>query len=163
MFTSLKNMLKRIAPPYEMNHWVCRNLNTPVRVSLRQEAVPGWNQEAIFRKTVSLIGAGGLGGEIVEGLTRKGYGAIHNCDGDISTPSNLSRQKHLASSLYKNKSTELCRILSKQGFLGTHLYAHPCWFHELDLEALDIDLVVCCVDNQYPTTRSMSRSSRSNS
>ncbi len=133
--------------------WKCRTLHTAVPVSARQEMLPGWNQSTYAETSVLLTGAGGLNGEICEGLVRKGIGTIHVSDHDIVTSSNLHRQKFLEQSLYRNKATELCRIMRLQGFLGTHLVAHPNRFQEIDSADINPDLGVCGVDNQFPETR----------
>jgi molybdopterin/thiamine biosynthesis adenylyltransferase len=58
----------------------------------RQERILGFNQSVMDNLRVVLIGAGGLGGEIAQGLARKGVGSIKIFDGDTITLSNLSRQ-----------------------------------------------------------------------
>ena len=40
-------------------------------VSDRQELIEGWEQEKLTKASVFVAGAGGLGGEIAEGLVRK--------------------------------------------------------------------------------------------
>ena len=81
-------------------------------------------------------------GEVGEGQVRKGIGILHVVDFDIVTPSNLNRQKFLKRSLYKPKALELCRLLSRQGYVGTRLIAHPCSFQELEKQNLHPDFVV---------------------
>jgi len=122
-------------------------------VSARQELIPEWDQEVYASATIMMVGAGGLGGEVAEGLTRKGIGELHICDPDIVTPSNLNRQKFLRQSLYKPKASELCRVLSRQGFMGTVLHTHDCAVQEVDIEAIHPDVVVVGVDNRMPNTR----------
>ncbi len=124
-----------------------------MRVSARQERTKGWDQERLSHARGLVVGAGGLGGEVGEGLVRKGIGFLDICDFDVVTPSNLNRQKFSKHNLYKNKAIELCRILSRQGFLGGRLRGRPCSFQDLDKELLDVDFVVCGVDNQLPDTR----------
>lgn len=48
--------------------------------------------EILNNKTVGIIGAGGLGGYVIEMLARIGVGAIHIMDGDRFDESNLNRQ-----------------------------------------------------------------------
>ena len=43
-------------------------------------------------KTVAVIGCGGLGGYLIEYLTRIGVGSIRCVDGDVFEESNLNRQ-----------------------------------------------------------------------
>ena len=53
----------------------------------------GWKgQIALLRGTVGIVGAGGLGGWIVEGLARMGVGRLIVIDGDAFEENNLNRQ-----------------------------------------------------------------------
>ena len=53
----------------------------------------GWDgQLALLRATVGIVGLGGLGGWIVEGLARMGVGRLILIDGDTFAESNLNRQ-----------------------------------------------------------------------
>lgn len=131
----------------------CRTLNTPVPVSARQDVIAGWDQDRYAQCVVGVAGGGGLGGEIGEGLTRKGIGAIHLCDAGTVTPPCLNRQKFVKRSLYCKKAGELCRLLAKQGFLGTKLYAYDCWFQDLDPTEITADVWAIAVDNRNPQTR----------
>lgn len=47
---------------------------------------------ALQKKTVAVIGCGGLGGYLIEYLARIGIGAIRCVDGDVFDESNLNRQ-----------------------------------------------------------------------
>ena len=44
------------------------------------------------KKRVLVVGCGGLGGHIIDQLSRIGVGALRVCDGDVFEPSNLNRQ-----------------------------------------------------------------------
>ena len=53
----------------------------------------GWEgQEKLLRAGVAVVGAGGLGGYIVEGLARMGVGRLVVIDGDVFEEHNLNRQ-----------------------------------------------------------------------
>ena len=53
----------------------------------------GWEgQLALLRASVGIVGAGGLGGWIIEGLARMGVGRLIVIDGDVFEESNLNRQ-----------------------------------------------------------------------
>ncbi len=104
----------------------------------RQAGIPGFIQEKLNLATVVLIGAGGLGGEIGEGLARKGIGRIKVFDSDIVEPTNLNRQLFFKENLFKNKAVSLVENLSYFGFGKTTLYGYPYSFEEAT--ALDIDL-----------------------
>lgn len=49
-------------------------------------------QRLLKQKSVCVIGCGGLGGGIIEGLTRLGVGMLTIVDGDVFEASNLNRQ-----------------------------------------------------------------------
>ena len=49
-------------------------------------------QALLSGKTVAVIGCGGLGGHLIELLTRVGVGSIRCVDGDVFEESNLNRQ-----------------------------------------------------------------------
>jgi len=60
---------------------------------LRNMGTIGWEGQAkLLRSTVAVVGAGGLGGTIVELLARHGIGRIIVIDGDRFTEDNLNRQ-----------------------------------------------------------------------
>ncbi len=134
-------------------HWKCKHINTAVKVSDRQERIPGWDQARLATSTGLFIGAGGANGEVCEGVIQKGIGKAHIVDHDLVSPSNLNRQKFLDRDIYKNKAIRLCKNLSARGFLGTRLIAHPCSSEEIDIARLNPDFVVCSIDNQYPEER----------
>ena len=53
----------------------------------------GWEgQQRLLRSTVAVVGAGGLGGWIIEGLARMGVGHLIIVDGDCFQENNLNRQ-----------------------------------------------------------------------
>ena len=61
---------------------------------------------ALQGKTVAVIGCGGLGGYLIEYLTRIGVGSIRCVDGDVFEESNLNRQLlSFPSILGKSKAT----------------------------------------------------------
>lgn len=124
----------------------------------RQARIPGFDQERLAPATIILIGAGGLGGEIGEGLVRKGVGTIKIFDADVVEPSNLNRQFFFKENIYKNKAVSLAENLSWFGFGKTALYGYPYSFEEAI--ALNIDLncsaAVVGVDNNPCRVRAAS-------
>ncbi|WP_243312222.1 ThiF family adenylyltransferase [Fundidesulfovibrio agrisoli] len=50
------------------------------------------SQAALLRTRVALVGLGGLGGPLLEGLARLGFGMVRAADHDVFEPSNLNRQ-----------------------------------------------------------------------
>lgn len=118
-------------------------------VSDRQEKIHGFSQEIFEKLSVLMIGAGGLGSEIGEGLTRKGVGELKIFDGDVVQLSNLNRQKFYKQDLYKNKAKCLARNLVKEGVKNSVIIGYPFHFQEAVKRGVDVtpDVVVCGVDN----------------
>ena len=104
----------------------------------RQIQISGFDQEKLTSATIVLIGAGGLGGEIGEGLVRKGAGKINIFDADVVEPSNLNRQFFFKENLYKNKAISLAQNLAHFGFGKTTLCGYPYTLEEAT--ALNINL-----------------------
>jgi len=115
----------------------------------RQEKVPGFKQSVMDALCVLQIGAGGLGGEIAQGLVRKGVGKLMIFDGDTVESSNLSRQLFYKEDMYKNKATSLAKNLVKEGIKKTDIEAYPCMFQKAAENKVDIkcNVVVCAPDN----------------
>ena len=60
---------------------------------LRSLGTVGWEgQIKLLRSTVAVVGLGGLGGNVVEGLARMGVGRLIVVDGDVFVDHNLNRQ-----------------------------------------------------------------------
>lgn len=64
----------------------------PARYYRNQNIITNAQQLQLFRSTVTLIGAGGLGGYILEQLARLGVGQIVLIDHDVFEETNLNRQ-----------------------------------------------------------------------
>jgi len=61
-------------------------------VTHRQELITGFSQASLTQASGVLIGAGGIGGEVGEGLCRKGVGHLRIFDHDVVEHTNLNRQ-----------------------------------------------------------------------
>ena len=115
----------------------------------RQNRIEGFEQSIFSAASVTMIGAGGIGSEICEGLVRKGIGTLEIFDYDDVEISNLNRQLFFEDDLGKNKAEALAQNLSRMGFLGTHITAYPHGFED----ALDMgiapqgDILVAGVDD----------------
>ena len=64
----------------------------PARYQRNQEMISTWQQLALFKSKVAVIGCGGLGGYIIEELARLGVGNIVAVDPDVFEEHNLNRQ-----------------------------------------------------------------------
>lgn len=115
----------------------------------RQSGIPGFNQEKLSAARIILVGAGGLGSEIGEGLARKGAGLIKIFDPDLVEPSNLNRQLFFKKDLYKSKALSLAKNLSQMGFGKTKLMAYPHSFEDAmaQNDNLTCSLAIVGVDN----------------
>lgn len=118
------------------------------RIYERHLGISGFDPSQYSNFKILMIGAGGLNGEIGEGLVRKGIGEITFVDGDTVSLSNLNRQQFYKKDIGKNKAVQIVKNLSKVGFMGTRLKGYPLFFQEyLEKENCNPDLVVCGVDN----------------
>lgn len=118
-------------------------------VTDRQQRVVGFDQASFSDASVLLVGAGAIGGEIAEGLVRKGIGELTVCDEDHVDTSNLNRQKFYPEDIGENKAVSLVTNLEAEGTTGTELTGVPRHFQ--DAIATDVgfdpDMVVCAPDN----------------
>lgn len=118
-------------------------------VTHRQRLLAGFDQAALEHASVVLIGGGGIGSEVGEGLARKGIGCLKIFDHDIIEPSNLNRQMFFKGDLYKNKGKCLAVNLSRHAFCGTTLEGYDLSFQDALALGLDMraSVAVCGVDN----------------
>ena len=118
-------------------------------VTHRQELIAGFDQARLTGATGILIGAGGIGGEVGEGLCRKGVGRLRIFDHDVVEGTNLNRQHFFRQDIGENKARSLARNLAAHCHAGTTLEGYPFSFE--DALALKMDMaatfVVCGVDN----------------
>jgi len=64
----------------------------PARYQRNQQMISTSQQLRLFRSKVAVIGAGGLGGYILEQLARLGVGQLVSIDADVFEENNLNRQ-----------------------------------------------------------------------
>lgn len=115
----------------------------------RQKRVPGFSQDTLSRLIVLLGGAGALGGEIAEGLVRKGVGTLIILDFDTVSLTDLNRQFFFAQDLHQPKAWALARNLAPHGAMGTRIIAHNLSFENAHEGGIDLqsDVIVSAVDN----------------
>ena len=120
-----------------------------VSVTDRQERITGFDQATFAQTAVLLVGAGSVGGEIGEGLVRKGVGELHVCDEDSVDVSNLSRQKFREDDIRKNKAIALTENLARDGTQGTQITGYPWHFQDAVAQGYEfqVDIAVVAPDN----------------
>ena len=64
----------------------------PARYQRNRQMISTAQQQQLFRSKVAVVGAGGLGGYILEQLARLGVGQIVTIDDDVFEENNLNRQ-----------------------------------------------------------------------
>jgi len=118
-------------------------------VADRQERVPGFSQERFSELTVLVVGAGALGGEIAEGLVRKGVGTVRILDFDTVELSNLNRQFFFVRDIGSPKAWALARNLEPHGAMGTRIIAWNLSFENARAYGVDLacDVAISAVDD----------------
>ena len=96
----------------------------------RQELLCGFEQAELSYATIALLGAGGIGGEIGEGLARKGVGRLYLYDGDIVEITNLNRQRFFPEDIGNNKAISEAKNLVRECVFSTVLRGYPHMFEE---------------------------------
>jgi len=109
----------------------------------------GFDQDSLSATSVALVGCGGFGGELGEGLARKGVGNLYLFDGDVVELSNLNRQRFFREDLYRNKAICAARNLATECSGGTTVQGFAASFQDIaeSHRMPQADLVVCGVDN----------------
>jgi len=105
-------------------------------------------QRTLFSSRIVIVGLGGLGGYVLEQMTRAGVGHITGIDPDVFEPSNLNRQllsdvDSLGVSKVERAKQRIQQVRPETVFLGIkkhHIEAHK----EVWAEA---DLVFDCLDS----------------
>lgn len=93
---------------------------------LRSFGTVGWEgQIKLLRSTVAVVGLGGLGGNVVEGLARMGVGQLIVVDGDVFLDHNLNRQVLSAEADLGLLKAEVARARIAQINAAVEVIAHP--------------------------------------
>ena len=116
----------------------------------RQKRIAGWNQEAVSKSRVLVVGAGALGNEVVKGLAQIGVERITLVDFDKVVKANLNRcvffcPRDAANGEFKarviskrirsvNKKTQVRAVIKKAEELGEDFYSN-------------FDVAFSCLDN----------------
>jgi len=118
-------------------------------VADRQERLPGFSQERFSELTVLVVGAGALGGEIAQGLVRKGVGTLKILDFDTVELTNLNRQFFFVWDVGSPKAWALARNLEPHGAMGTRIIAWNLSFENALGYGVDLscDVAISAVDD----------------
>jgi molybdopterin/thiamine biosynthesis adenylyltransferase len=93
---------------------------------LRSFGTVGWaGQIKLLHSTVAVVGLGGLGGNVVEGLARMGVGRLIIVDGDVFLDHNLNRQILCSEGDLGHLKAEVARAKVAQINAAVEVIAHP--------------------------------------
>jgi len=102
----------------------------PVRYQ-RNHGTVGWEgQIRLLEATVGIVGAGGLGGWIVEGLARMGVGHLIVIDGDVFEENNLNRQAGCTEAALGRAKAQVLAERVAQVNPATSITPHVTWLTE---------------------------------
>ena len=120
---------------------------------LRSFGTVGWEgQIRLLRSTVAVVGLGGLGGNVVEGLARMGVGRLVVVDGDVFVDHNLNRQVLSAEANLGLLKAEVARARIAQINAAVEVIVHPVYAARENSPQLlyGVDVVVDALD-RLPT------------
>ncbi len=106
-------------------------------------------QKKINESKVLVIGSGGLGGFVIEGLARMGIKTIGVCDFDVFDNTNLNRQLFSSLEVLGQKKAEVAkkRILSIDDTIEVLTYTEAFPNDDIIADIDRFDLVVDCLDS----------------
>jgi molybdopterin/thiamine biosynthesis adenylyltransferase len=109
-------------------------------------------QLALLRSSVAVIGLGGLGGYVVEGLSRVGVGRLTLVDGDVFFDHNLNRQVLSSEADLGRTKAQLAgrRVQQINGAVQVHVYTQFATRENLGDLLTGLDVVVDALD-RLPT------------
>lgn len=123
-------------PRREVQIAAVQNRILPVRYQ-RSLGTVGWDgQLALLRATCGIVGLGGLGGWIVEGLARMGVGCLILIDGDRFAENNLNRQALCWESTLGQPKTVAAAERVRNLNPAVEVRAHAVWADEHSLPDL---------------------------
>jgi molybdopterin/thiamine biosynthesis adenylyltransferase len=129
---------------------------------LRNLGTVGWEgQLALLQSTVGIVGAGGLGGWIIEGLARMGVGRLIVIDGDVFEENNLNRQAFCWESNLGQPKAEAARQRVAEVNAAVEVIAHAMRVGEEQMEQLlqGASVLVDALD-ELPTRLALQRTAR---
>jgi len=126
-----------------------RNQILPVRYQ-RSFGTVGWEgQIRLLESTVAIVGCGGLGGWIIEGLARMGVGHLILIDGDTFEENNLNRQALCWEANLGQAKVEAAEKRVQAINAATQVTVHHVWARAETLPELlaSADVIVDALDN----------------
>ena len=121
----------------------------PIRYQRNIGSLGVEGQLALRRAKVAVIGAGGLGGTVIELLARLGIGALVVIDGDTFTEDNLNRQLFsMESDMGKSKVEAAAREVSRINS-AVDIEIHRVFIYEQNVDSLigGCNLAIDALDN----------------
>jgi len=120
----------------------------PARYERNQGTVEWEGQVKLLESTVAIVGCGGLGGWIVEGLARMGVGYLIIIDGDAFAENNLNRQALCTEANLGQLKTEAARERVARVNSATEVTVHPVMADEESMREMlaGADVVVDALD-----------------
>ncbi len=111
-------------------------------------------QKKINDSKVLVIGSGGLGGFVIEGLSRMGVKTIGVCDFDVFDDSNLNRQLFSSLEVLGQLKAEVAkkRVLSIDDTIDVTTYTEAFPNQEIAKDIDKYDIVVDCLDSMQVRT-----------
>ncbi len=105
-------------------------------------------QRQLNRKTVSVIGCGGLGGHVIDQLVRLGAGTVHCFDPDSFSLSNCNRQLYASSAtLGQNKAQVAAERAAAISSYSKVIPFPVDYRQELTKAVRQTDVVIDCIDD----------------
>lgn len=129
---------------------------------MRSLGTVGWEgQLALLQSTVGIVGVGGLGGWIIEGLARMGVGRLIIVDGDVFEENNLNRQALCQEQNLGQPKVEAARKRVAELNAAVEVVAHHAHVGEEEMAQLlnGADVVVDALD-ALPTRLALQRAAR---
>lgn len=104
-------------------------------------------KERLAAKSVLVVGAGGLGGYVIEHLARAGVGKITIMDGDVFTESNMNRQLYCTKDTLGKGKAEVAAARVAEISDGEGIAVNAFFSEKTTATASLADAVVDCLDN----------------
>jgi molybdopterin/thiamine biosynthesis adenylyltransferase len=108
----------------------------PTRYERSHGTVGREGQIKLLESTVAVVGSGGLGGWIIEGLARMGIGHLIIIDGDSFAENNLNRQALCTETNLGQLKTEAARERVNRINLATQVTTHPVMADEASMREM---------------------------